>query len=83
MHLAFKILNKRTIDTSVSKFFSDVSKFNYFNSDINGWSIRIDNDLRLWTWGRHKKLMKVYDGQPLWTDEDTREFQQQQQQQQQ
>jgi hypothetical protein len=48
----------------------------------NGWSIRIDNDLRLWTWGRYKKLMKVYDGQPLWTEEDTRVFQQQQQQQQ-
>jgi hypothetical protein len=27
-------------------------------------------------------LMKVYDGQPLWTEEDTRVFQQQQQQQQ-
>jgi hypothetical protein len=61
----------------VQELYSDISKFNHFNDDIIGWSIRIDSDLLLWTWGRFKKWMKVYDGQPLWTDAETREIQEQ------
>ena len=31
-----------------------------------GWSIRLDNNLCLWTWNTFRKWRKVYDYRPLW-----------------
>ena len=33
---------------------------------IRGWSIRLDVDLILWTWGTFRKWRNIYNDEPLW-----------------
>jgi hypothetical protein len=37
------------------------------HNKLHGWSVRIDDSLRLWTWDGYHKWRKVYDGKPLWS----------------